>query len=294
MDNTKDLESGLMLLFGTTGDLAARKLFPALKMLHDRGDLPAAAAVLGIGRRPWDDRTYRDRIAAAVRTAAGNPSAEVPAEFLDRFHYHAMDMRDVSAYDALRTHADGLSVSRGLGPNRLFFLATAPDLFPVIADNIGRTHLARAGGFRRLLIEKPFGRDLATARQFNDSLYLWFDEREIYRIDHYLGKEMLQNILVLRFSNRLFEPVWNREHIDHVQVSVRETGGVELRAGYYDQAGALRDMVQNHLLQLLALLAMERPTCFEPECVRDEKVKVLRSLRLSGPGDAVLGQYAES
>jgi glucose-6-phosphate 1-dehydrogenase len=265
--------------------------------LHDNGDLPASATILGVGRRPWNDDEYRSRIADSIRAASGDAIAS--PDFLGRFYYHEMDMRDNAAYDTLRVHADELAAARGFGPNRVFFLATAPDLFPVIADNLGRTHLADGGGgFRRLMVEKPFGRDLASARSFNESLYRRFDEGEIFRIDHYLGKEMLQNILVLRFANRLFEPVWNRDHIDHVQITVRETRGVDQRGGYYENAGALRDMVQSHLLQLVALLAMEKPVCFDAECVRDEKVSVLRSLRPLDPDrigqEAVLAQYATS
>ena len=289
------LAPALLILFGTTGDLAAKKLFPALRSLHDGGDLPEKAAILGIGRRPWDDASYRARIAEAIAETSDEATAPDPA-FLERFYYHRMDMRDTNAYDELRSRADALARARDLGDNRIYFLATAPDLFPVIAEHTGRTGQVGNGGFRRLMVEKPFGRDLASAQAFNEGLYRRFTENEIYRIDHYLGKEMLQNILVLRFANRLFEPVWNTEHIDHIQISVRESGGVDQRGGYYDHAGALRDMVQNHLLQLLALLAMEKPACFETECVRDEKVKVLRGLRLFHPDEKdpgiILGQYA--
>lgn len=293
----KTLDPALFILFGTTGDLAYKKLFPALRILHDNGDLPPSATILGVGRRPWSDADYRARIAESILAAApgGSPPADV---FLQRFFYHEMDMRDASAYEGLRTHADELAATHGFGANRLFFLATAPDLFPIVSDNLGRTQLASGDGFRRLMVEKPFGRDLASARSFNEGLRRRFDESEIYRIDHYLGKEMLQNILVLRFANRLFEPVWRREHIDHVQITVRESLGVDQRGNYYDHAGALRDMVQNHLMQLLTLLAMEKPGCFETACVRDEKVKVLRSLRPFRSdrieGEAVLAQYGPS
>ncbi len=296
MEQTTMLAPALLLLFGTTGDLAAKKLFPALYLLHQRGSLPAEAAILGIGRRPWTEAVYRARIADAVRAARGPAQGEISLSFLARFHYHRMDMREAAAYDELRSRADALARTRGLGGNRIYFLATAPDLFPIIAEHAGRTRLPGADGFHRLMVEKPFGRDLATAIDFNQGLYRRFHEEEIYRIDHYLGKEMLQNILVLRFANRLFEPVWNAEHIDHIQISVREAGGVDQRGSYYDRAGALRDMVQNHLLQLLALLAMDRPACFDAECIRDQKVRVLRALRLHRPqpGDPgmVLGQYA--
>jgi len=297
MDKQIVLAPALLVLFGTTGDLAAKKLFPALRSLHDSKDLPENVAILGIGRRPWDDASYRARVAEAVVEASDDAAAPDPA-FLDRFYYHRMDMWDTNAYDELRSRADALARARDLGDNRIYFLATAPDLFPVIAEHTGRTGQVVNGGFRRLMVEKPFGRDLASAQSFNEGLYRRFAEHEIYRIDHYLGKEMLQNILVLRFANRLFEPVWNAEHIDHIQISVRESGGVDQRGGYYDQAGALRDMVQNHLLQLLALLAMEKPDCFDTECVRDEKVKVLRGLRLFHPTETdpgiLLGQYGAS
>ncbi len=295
MERTTTLAPALFLLFGTTGDLAAKKLFPALRLLHDRGDLPASAAILGIGRRPWTDAIYRAHVADALGASGGVTPDEVPPAFLERFFYHQMDMREAQAYDELRSRADALARARELRGNRIFFLATAPDLFPIIAENAGRTRAPQPDGFHRLMVEKPFGRDLATARDFNQSLYHRFREDEIYRIDHYLGKEMLQNILVLRFANRLFEPVWNADHIDHIQISVREAGGVDQRGGYYDRSGALRDMVQNHLLQLLALLTMEQPSCFDAECIRDQKVNVLRALRFqhshAGSPGIVLGQY---
>ena len=211
MNTMKPMGNALLILFGTTGDLARKKIFPALKVLHDSGDLPASATILGIGRRPWSDSEYRMRITEAI-TGMTDDSRPVANDFLERFFYHEMDMRESKAYDALAVRAEELSILRGFGANRLFFLATAPDLFPVVADNLGRTHLANGNGFRRIMVEKPFGHDLSSAQEFNESLYRWFGEEEIYRIDHYLGKEMLQNILVLRFANRLFEPVWNHEH----------------------------------------------------------------------------------
>ncbi|MDD4138992.1 MAG: glucose-6-phosphate dehydrogenase [Eubacteriales bacterium] len=288
------LEPALFILFGTTGDLARKKLYPALYALHTAGHLAPQTAILGIGRRDWDDTKYRETIVASLRAA--EPAAHLDdTTFTSRFFYHRMDMAVQEDYTGLWDHMIRLETERQLGGNRINFLATAPELFPVASRQIGLNRHPGQGSFRRLMIEKPFGQDLASARSFNESLREVFPEHEIYRIDHYLGKAMLQNILVLRFANQLFEPGWNRQHIDHIQVSVTEPFGIEQRGGYYDNSGALRDMVQSHLLQLLALLTMDRPGGDTPEEIRNAKVSLLRALR---PFDAdramtevVLGQY---
>lgn len=292
----RPLAPALFLLFGTTGDLARKKLFPALFALHDAGYLDPAATILGIGRRDWDQEQYRDYVASSIRPYQLVQADQLTA-FLDRFVYHQLNMDDSTDYPQLWRHVAELEEQRRFTGNRIFFLAVSPEYFPSVSRQIGIGQPRRDGAFRRLMIEKPFGRDLPSARAFNDGLRASFDEQEIFRIDHYLGKEMLQNILVLRFANRLFEPIWNHDQIDHIQISVTEPFGIEQRSGYYDHSGALRDMVQNHLLQLLALLAMERPAGFDTESIRNEKVRLLRALRpfseASTRTHAVFGQYGE-
>lgn len=288
------LVPALLVLFGTTGDLARKKLYPALYALDQSGRLAPETAIIGVGRRDWDDDVYRDTITAAIK-AAEPVSTQDLAGFTDRFFYHRMDMTEESDYSSLWQHLQQTEKVRHLPGDRLYFLATAPDLFPVVSRQIGHSQLVRKGCFRRLMIEKPFGRDLASARTFNQSLRTVFKEDEIYRIDHYLGKEMLQNILILRFANQIFEPGWNRHAIDQIQISVTESIGIDQRSGYYDHSGALRDMVQSHLLQLLALLTMDRPAGSGSEKIRDEKARLLRALRpfdlARAHRDAVIGQY---
>ena len=295
-DANQTLAPALFLLFGTTGDLARKKLFPALFALHDAGYLDPSSTILGIGRRDWDQDQYRDYVAASIRPYQLVQADQLKA-FLDRFVYHKLNMDDPSDYPPLWQHVAALEEERQFSGNRIFFLAVSPEYFPSVSHQIGIGQPRRDQAFRRLMIEKPFGRDLPSAKDFNDGLRASFDEHEIFRIDHYLGKEMLQNILVLRFANRLFEPIWNHEQIDHIQISVTEPFGIEQRSGYYDHSGALRDMVQNHLLQLLALLAMERPDAFDTESIRNEKVRLLRALRpfdeASTQANAVFGQYGE-
>ncbi len=288
------LQPAIMFIFGSTGDLSHRKLYPALYALHAANRLADNTVVLGIGRRDWDDERYRESIAAAVRSA--EPAAEkTMADFTRRFFYHRLDISDKTAYNSLWHKAGQLEKLHHLQGNRLYFLATAPDHFPLIARQIGLGQPAIPGCFRRLMIEKPFGADLSTARTFNKQLRQVFAEDEIFRIDHYLGKEMLQNILVLRFANQLFEPAWNCHHIDHIQVSVTEPFGIGQRAGYYDKSGALRDMVQSHLLQLVALLTMDQPSGEQADDIRDAKVRLLRAIRLfsreAAETDVVMGQY---
>ncbi len=287
------LQPALFVLFGTTGDLAHKKLLPALYTLERSGQLARNSTIVGIGRRDWTDNYYRDQIVAALREAEPVSQKEAD-EFCRRFFYYRMDISQPAAYKGLWDFLAKVESRQGLAGDRIYFLATAPQLFTVIARQIGHEKSA-PGRFRRLLIEKPFGRDLDSAEEFNTNLRLAFAEDEIYRIDHYLGKEMLQNILVLRFANQIFEPGWNRHHIDHVQISVSESIGIGQRGGYYDTSGALRDMVQSHLLQLLALLTMDVPAGPGPENIRDAKAALLRQIRpfdlKRAKEDAVLGQY---
>jgi glucose-6-phosphate 1-dehydrogenase len=272
-------EPATLVIFGVTGDLAGRKLIPALERLHSGGALPASFAIVGVGRRDWGDAGLREAADRAVRQARGSAAA---ADFLARFHYVTGDFDDSTLYPRLGERLAEVEADRRGAANRLFYLATPPEAFGPILEGLSSAGLAareaRRAPWARVIVEKPFGDDLASAVRLNDLVARTFDEAQIYRIDHYLGKETVQNILVFRFGNGIFEPLWNRKYIDHVQVTVAEEVGVEGRAGYYDDAGVVRDMLQNHLLQLVALVAMEPPSAFLGEAVRDEKVKVLKAL----------------
>lgn len=287
----------ILVIFGGTGDLTARKLMPALYDLARQRLLPAAFAVVGTGRGELSDEAYRaelhSSVAAHSRTRPLNE--DVWASFSEHVHYVATG--GDAGYAALRDRLEWLDRDLGTGGNRLFYLATPPAAYVPIVRAVGRHDLARTGGgWSRVVIEKPFGQDLASAVTLSETVHDVFHEDEVFRIDHYLGKETVQNILVLRFANAIFEPIWNRQYVDHVQITVAESLGVEERAEYYDRSGAMRDVVQNHLLQLLALVAMEPPVTFEANAVRDEKVKVLRAVRPIGADEvaerAVRGQYA--
>ena len=275
--------SDSLLLFGATGDLAQRMLLPSLCALHADKLVAEDLKIIGAARQDMDDAAYRNFARAALEKFLPPDRRGGMGTFLNRLHYQPLDARDQDGYVAL---ADKVGpVDEGLA----IFLSTAPALFePTIA---GLSASGLASDKARIGLEKPLGIDLESSRQINDAVARAFSEEQIFRIDHYLGKETVQNLLALRFANILFEPLWNSAHIDHVQITVAETVGLEGRVGFYDEAGALRDMVQNHMLQLLALVAMEPPSSFDATAVRDEKVKVLRSLRLVGPDETVTGQY---
>jgi len=279
-----------LLLFGATGDLSHRMLLPSLYALHADGLLPERLSIVGTARSELDEAEFRQSAldALAEHVPGDFFDAETAASFAERLFYVALDATDPAGFARL---AGRIDPDEGLA----IFLSTAPSLFKATIDGLAGAGLT--GERVRLALEKPLGSDLASSREINDSVAASFPEQRIFRIDHYLGKETVQNLLALRFANSLFEPLWNSAHIDHVQISVAETVGVEGRGDYYDGAGALRDMVQNHMLQLLALVAMEPPANFDATSVRDEKVKVLRSLRpivADDVGDhAVTGQYRD-
>jgi glucose-6-phosphate 1-dehydrogenase len=275
-----------LVIFGGTGDLAVRKLLPALFHRFLDGQIPAESRIIGIAREALDDDGYRASLRTAL-TEAGGAKDKVD-EFLRQVGYRPLDARKDEGWDAFAA-----LMAEQPEHVRVFYLSTSPELFVDICNRLGAYGLNR--GKSRVVLEKPIGRDLASANQINDAVGRVFDESQTFRIDHYLGKETVQNLLALRFGNALFEPLWNAGHIDHVQITVAETLGVGRRGAYYDRAGALRDMVQNHILQLLCMVAMEPPSSLSPDAVRDEKLKVLRSLKPIDDSNAsqltVRGQY---
>jgi len=287
-----------VVIFGASGDLTFRKLIPALYNIAADGDLPAGLTVVGFARRPKTDESFRCELETAARKFSRQAVAdEVWDSFEQSIFYHQSEFGDLEGFRRLATRLDEIDASRGTRGNRLFYLAVAPDQFGLILEQLQAVglHKARPGSWARVVVEKPFGTDLPSAEALNREIAQTFSERDTYRIDHYLGKETAQNIMVLRFANSIFEPLWNHRYIEHVQITASEPLGVEGRGPYYESSGALRDMVQNHLLQLLCLVAMEPPTDLAADSVRDEKVKVIRSLRpITGDDVAthvVRGQY---
>ena len=279
-----------LVIFGASGDLTHKKLMPALYALMLRRLLPPRFAIVGVARTEGDDDGFRKDMKEAVQKHARDEFREdVWDELAESLHYIATDFADEGGENKLATLLIKLDKERDLGGNRVYYLAVPPAAFPTIVEALGKRRTAQ--GWTRLIVEKPFGHDLESARQLDTMLWEHFAEKEIFRIDHYLGKETVQNMLALRFANGIFEPIWNRQFIDHVQITVAESIGIEGRAGYYESAGAIRDIFQNHLLQLLALTAMEPPIDFTAESVRNEKVKVLKSIHTPGPKSVVRGQY---
>jgi glucose-6-phosphate 1-dehydrogenase len=270
-----------MVIFGATGDLSRRKLLPALYNLAHEGALPERFNMIGISRRDQPDDEFREWARAAiVEFSRRTPDDQVLEGLLGRMSYIGLPFNDTSGYAKLGTAIDALDEEFGQPLNRVYYLSTAPEYFPVITENLKESGLHRhEDADVRVVIEKPFGTDLESARSLQNVVQSVFRERQVFRIDHYLGKETVQNVMAFRFANYMFEPVWNRNYIDHIQITAAEDLGIGTRAGYYDQAGALRDLVQNHMLQLLTLVCMEPPASFQADKVRDEKVKVLQSIQ---------------
>ena len=273
-----------LVIFGGTGDLAKRKIIPGLFRRFAAGQIPAEARIIGAARASLDTPAYRALLRDAIcEFGVKDPDADVLADFLDRFDYVAIDAMGEAGWEDL---------AKKMRPDtvRAFYFSVAPSLFGALAERLHKRGIALSDS--RIVVEKPFGRDLKSSQQLNATLSEYFSEKQIYRIDHYLGKETVQNLMAIRFGNMLFEPLWNAQYVDHIQITVAETVGVGGRGEYYDKSGAMRDMVQNHLMQLLCLIAMEPPAQFNPDAVRDEKLKVIRALDAVPAHHIVRGQYA--
>jgi glucose-6-phosphate 1-dehydrogenase len=279
-----------IVIFGASGDLTRRKLMPALYRQYRKGRLPGLKSIVGFSRTPYADSQFcRELRQGMEKVGDTHPGQEDWKDFSSKLHYCPGDANKSEDFDRL---SDFLTDLEKGASNRLYYLATSPTFFPIIVRQLGQSGMAsQNGAWRRVVVEKPFGRSLATAEELNQEIHRVFSEDQVYRIDHYLGKETAQNILYFRFLNTIFEPIWNRNFIDHVQITVAETVGVGHRGEYYDQAGVVRDMFQNHLLQLLSLVAMEPPARFEADAVRNEKVKLLRAIRPIRLKDTVRAQY---
>jgi glucose-6-phosphate 1-dehydrogenase len=285
-------EPGILVIFGASGDLTKRKLLPALYHLRQNNLLPREFAIVGVARRSLGDEFAEDMRQGIIEFGGAEPHDPKLDEFVSHISYFPLHFDDPGHYVELKTELNRIDKERGIGGSRLFYLATAPEYFADIIENLGAQGMAQPEqGLVAVVIEKPFGHDLESARELNHRVNAVFSERQVFRIDHYLGKETVQNLLVFRFANGIFEPVWNRNYISHVQITVSETLGVEGRGPFYEKAGALRDVVQNHMMELLALVALEPPSSFEAESVRREKLKVWQAIPSIPILDTVRGQY---
>jgi glucose-6-phosphate 1-dehydrogenase len=288
-----------LVVFGITGDLARKKLLPAVYDLHSRGLLPTDFVLVGFARRDWDDGDFEDMARDAARKGARTPwREELWSRLAGNIRFVPGSFDDDNAFDTLAETLDEMRDSHGIKGNAAFYLSIPPTAFPIVLKQLQRTGMAdnaKSGGWRRVVVEKPFGYDLESSRELNDLVDDVFTPQDVFRIDHYLGKETVQNILALRFANQLFEPVWNSNFIDSIQITMAEDVGIGTRAGFYDQTGAARDVLQNHVLQLLALVGMEEPVEFTADAIRTEKLKVLRAITLPDRlGEyAIRGQYTQ-
>jgi len=296
-------ENCVIAIFGASGDLTKRKLVPSLFDLFRKGLMPRRFAILGIGRSDYDDQSFREKVTISIKIFAKTKpvNQKMLRDFLKNIFYEQMDPNNAEEYEELKNRLTSLNELVRANGNYIYHLATTPEIFETIAMNLGAQELNKQGngeGWKRIVIEKPFGCDLGSAHSLNANLQKIFDEDQIYRIDHYLGKETVQNILAFRFANGIFEPLWNQNYIHHIEITAAENIGVEDRGEYYDNAGALRDMVQNHLLQVISIITMEPPSRFEANAIRNEKVKIFQSLCPILPENVVnqviRGQYMES
>lgn len=291
----REEQRALFIIFGGTGDLAQRKLYPALFNLYKRGYLKKNFAVIGTARRPWTNDYYRDVIKCSIDGMFDSQAQAT--DFASHFYYRSHNVNDKQHYEELKALADKLDEKYDLGGNRIYYLAMSPRFFGTISQYLRSEGLVTERGYGRVIIEKPFGRDYQSAKELNDEISRYFDEDSTFRIDHYLGKEMVQNIMALRFDNGIWSALWNKEHIKNIQVTLSEALGVEERGGYYETAGALRDMVQNHILQIVSLLTMDRPKSASEKDIRQAKVETFKALKVYSPEEVyqnfVRGQYGE-